>query len=109
MSLTLITRAIEAQMPISFTCNNPEKTSGQRIGNPHAVWVLRKKDGAESTKVHVFQTDGAYDIGQELPSFRIFDLSEIDHVVMLDNHPQFDPAPEYNPEWSGYTFVITMV
>jgi len=109
MSRTLITKAIDEKMPISFACNTPGKNDGQRIGNPHAIWVMRKKDGAESTKVHIFQTDGVRDSGQKLPGFRIFDLSEIDHVIVLDNHPQFEPAPGYNPEWSGYTSVITMV
>ena len=43
MSLSELKRAIEAQKPISFTYNKPGKTPGVRVGNPHAVWVMRRR------------------------------------------------------------------
>jgi hypothetical protein len=80
-----------------------------RIGHPHAIWVLRKKDGAESTKIHIVQVDGVTDSGQEFPSFRMFDLSEITAVSILEDSQTFTPDEKYNPEWDGYTFVIAKV
>lgn len=109
MSLSELKRAIEGRKPISFTYNKPGKTPGERFGNPHAIWVMRKKDGAESTKVHVVQTAGVSDSGQDLPSFRMFDLEEIGNVCVLDSEAQFVIDDKYNPEWTGYTFVIAKV
>jgi len=109
MSLSELKRAIEAQKPISFTYNKAGKTPGVRIGNPHAVWVMRKKDGSESTKVHVVQVSGVSDSGQKFPSFRMFDLNEIDNVSMNDNAEQFVVSEDYKPEWTGYTCVLAKI
>lgn len=109
MSLLQLKKAIEARKPIAFTYNKPGKTLGKRIGNPHAVWVMRKKDNTESTKVHVVQTSGVSDSGQIMPSFRMFDLEEIGDVSVLEDQPQFEAASEYNPEWEGYTFVLAKI
>ncbi len=109
MSLQNLKAAIESQKPISFTYNKPGKTPGQRIGNPHAVWVMRKIDGSESTKVHVVQTGGVSDSGQELPSFRMFDLGVLADVEVLSDSKPFEISDQYNPEWEKYTFVIAKV
>lgn len=109
MSLDAIRTAINQRKPISFEYNKPGKTPGNRIGNPHAVWVMRKKGGTESTKVHIVQVAGVTDSGQEFPSFRMFDLSEISMVQILTDSPEFQPNHKYNPEWDGYTFVIAKI
>jgi len=109
MSLQELKRAIKEQKPVSFTYNKQGKTPGERVGNPHAIWVMRKKDGAESTKVHIVQVSGVSDSAQAFPSFRMFDLSEIDNVSVIDGEPQFEISEQYNPEWSGYTFVIAKI
>ena len=109
MSLQVLKNAIEKQKPISFQYNKPGKTPVKRIGNPHAVWVMRKKDGTESTKVHIVQTEGVSDSGQELPSFRMFDLAVLSEVNLLEGSNTFQVSEQYNPEWNGYTFVITKV
>lgn len=109
MSLRELKRAIEGRKPVSFTYNKRGKTPGERVGNPHAIWVMRRNDGTESTKVHVVQVSGVSDSGQDFPSFRMFDLSEIDNVLVLDDEPQFEVSEQYNPEWSGYTFVIAKI
>lgn len=109
MPLISLKAAIESQKPISFTYNKPGKTLGQRIGNPHAVWVMRRKDGTESIKVHVVQTGGVSDSAQELPSFRMFDLGELGNVLVLSDSKQFEVSDQYNPEWVGYTFVIAKI
>ena len=109
MSLETIKKAIEERNTISFTYNKPGKTPGERLGNPHAVWVMRRKDNTESTKVHIVQIDGVSDSGQELPSFRMFDLNEIGDVEILFKMGTFEPSVDYNPEWNGYTFVIAKI
>jgi hypothetical protein len=109
MSLSELKRAIEVQKPISFTYNKPGKTPGVRIGNPHAVWVMRKKDGSDSTKVHVVQVSGVSDSGQELPSFRMFDLNELGNVSMINEAEQFVVSEQYNPEWPNYTCVLAKI
>lgn len=109
MPLFSLKSAIDSQMPISFSYNKPGKTPGQRIGNPHAVWVMRRKDGTESTKVHIVQTGGVSDSAQELPSFRMFDLEELSDVLVLNNSNKFEVSGQYNPEWVGYTSVIAKI
>lgn len=109
MPLFSLKSAIESQMPVSFSYNKLGKTPGQRIGNPHAAWVMRKKDGTESTKVHIVQTGGVSDSAQELPSFRMFDLDELGDVLVLSNSKQFEVSDQYNPEWVGYTSVIAKI
>lgn len=109
MSLDRLKAALGRRLPISFEYNKEGKTPGPREGNPHAVFILRRKDKSESTKVHILQTDGVSDSGQEFPSFRMFDLEEISQVQVLENRPQFEPSEEYNPEWDGYKFVIAKI
>lgn len=109
MSLDVIRSAIEQKKPIAFEYNKPGKTPGRRIGNPHAVWVMRKKDGTESTKVHIVQVGGVTDSGQEFPSFRMFDLGEISYARVEVDSPTFEVDDKYNPEWDGYTFIIAKV
>ena len=55
MSLELLVRAIKSRTPISFEYNKAGKTPGLRIGNAHAAFIMRKKDGTESTKVDILQ------------------------------------------------------
>lgn len=109
MSLESIRNAITSNKPISFNYNKTGKIQGLRIGNPHAVWVMRKKDGTETTKVHIVQVGGVSDSGQEFPSFRMFDLKDVGDVSVLHDSPEFTPDEKYNPEWDGYTFLIEKV
>lgn len=109
MTLDVIRSAINHKKPISFEYNKTGKTPGKRIGNPHAVWVMRKKDGSESTKVHIVQVDGVTDSDQGFPSFRMFDLEEISKIEELTEFPNFEVDEKYNPEWDKYTFVIAKV
>ena len=108
MSLDILKEAIEQKAPISFEYNKQGKVEGVRVGNPHAVFIMRRKDGTESTKVHIYQTDGVSDSGQVLPSFRMFDLEEITNVKILELSA-FEIAEQYNPEWDGYKFTIARV
>jgi len=47
--------------------------------------------------------------GQEFPSFRMFDLSELSDVEIDQSEGGFEISDDYNPEWSGYEFVIAKV
>ena len=109
MSLDNLKKAIARQVPVEFQYNKPGKTPGIRVGNPHAVFIMRKKDGTESTKVHLVQVSGVSDSGQELPSFRMFDLDEVTDVVVLESAEKFEPSDGYNPTWEGYKFVIAKI
>lgn len=109
MSLQLLKDAIDRRKPISFRYKKSGKNPGERIGNTHAIWVMRKKDGTESTKVHIFQTDGVSDSGQELPSFRMFDLDTLSEVEILEDNESFEISELYNPEWKDYKCVIAKI
>jgi hypothetical protein len=109
MSLEHLKEAIQKRCKVSFEYNKPGKTPGERIGDPHAVFIMRRKDGSESTKVHIVQTAGVSDSGQELPSFRMFDLLEITSVQLVSPLETFSIDSGYNPEWEGYKFVIAKV
>jgi hypothetical protein len=109
VSLDILTKAISQQVAIMFEYNKPGKISGLRTGNPHAVFIMRRNDGSESTKVHIVQTDGVSDSSQALPSFRMFDLSELTNVQIIYPTLAFNASPEYNPQWDGYKFVIAKI
>jgi hypothetical protein len=108
MSLEILKKAIETRMPISFEYK-PAKTPGVRIGNPHAVFIMRRKDGSESTKVHVVQTSGVSDSGQEFPSFRMFNLADISNVAIRTADAPFAVSAQYNPKWDNYKYVIAKI
>lgn len=109
MSLDILSEAVERKAVITFEYNKSGKVVGQRIGNPHAIFIMRKIDGSESTKVHIFQTGGVSDSEQFLPDFRTFDLLELSQVTLVDPLQEFQVSDKYNPEWGGYGFIIVKV
>jgi hypothetical protein len=109
MSLSTLRDAIKRKAVVTFEYNKVGKVAGQRIGNPHAVFIMRRKDGSESTKVHIFQTEGVSDSVQVLPDFRTFDLLELSNVVIAEHLQPFQISDKYNPEWDGYSFTIAKV
>lgn len=109
MVMNVLKEAINKRLPVRFQYNKQGKVAGVRVGDPHAVFIMRKKDGSESTKVHIVQTDGVSDSEQELPSFRMFDIDELSEVSIVESGPQFVPSTKYNPEWEGYQFVIAKI
>ena len=70
---------------------------------------MRRKDNTESTKVHIVQTGGVTDSAPNFPEFRMFDLSELDNIRILDDLPEFEINSGYNPSWTGYSNVISKV
>lgn len=111
-NLELIISAIQNRKPISFEYNKPEKVKGQRIGNPHAVFIFTSKAGEQSTKIHLVQTGGVSD-SKELkpfPDFRMFNIEDLSNIAILGDENVFEPFYEkYNPEWEGYKDVIEKV
>ncbi|AYP22504.1 hypothetical protein ACSST1_04935 [Pantoea agglomerans] len=109
MSLKLLQQAIQERKPISFEYNKEGKVHGERFGNPHAIFIMRKKDESESTKVHLVQTAGVTDSDKGYNEFRMFDILEITNVKILDDESPFEIHPSYNPSWPGYASVIAKV
>lgn len=109
MSLEILTDAIKKMAKISFEYNKTGKVSGTRFGDPHAVFIMRRKDNTESTKVDIFQTGGASDTGQELPGWRMFDLSELTDIRILSPIERFHVAEGYKPDSERYRYVIAKV
>lgn len=109
MSLQLLRRAISDRKSISFEYNKPGKISGERVGNPHAIFIMRTKDGNESTKVHLVQVDGVTDSEPNFPEFRMFNIEEIVNVKIIESDSPFEIDSKYNPVWPGYDNVIAKV
>lgn len=109
MSLEILKMAIRNRTGVSFEYNKAGKVEGERFGDPYAVFIMKRRDGSESTKVHIYQTAGVSDSGQVLPSFRMFDLVELSDVEIQLGGKQFEIVDKYNPEWDGYGFVIEKV
>ena len=107
---TLIS-SVELQKPISFEYNKPGKPIGERIGNVHAIFIMTKKSGKLSTKVHIVQTDGVSDSKDRnpFPNFRMFNIESIESVRILSDAPVFEVNEKYNPDWDGYAKPIAKV
>lgn len=101
-TLSNLEEAIANRKPVSFTYLRVGKTDGERIGNPHAVFIKRLKSGEERVYAHIWQTAGATDSGQELPSWRQFFLNDLHSVVIRGDDPPFDAAEGYNPAYYDY-------
>lgn len=110
MSLQLLKESVQRRKPISFEYNKPGKISGTRIGNVHAIFIMRRKsDGVETTKLHIVQTGGVTDTVPNFPEFRMFDIETLSNVVILEDEPDFPINGKYNPEYDGYQNVIEKV
>jgi hypothetical protein len=109
MSLTVLKKAIQERKSISFEYNKEGKVPGQRIGNPHAVFILRRLDETESTKVHIVQTEGVTDSVPNFPEFRTFDISELSGVEIIESKTPFPINDKYKPESDMYRYVIAKV
>ncbi len=98
-TLDVLEGAIKSQRPIRFRYVREGKTDQVRVGNPHAVFIQRLKDGSEHVYVHLWQTDGASDSGQPLPSWRQCFLEGLADIEVLSNEPAFQVCVDYNPAY----------
>lgn len=111
-TLDTLIEAISKRLPISFEYIKEGKKKGERIGNPHAVFIYTAKNTRiQSTKVHIVQTGGVSDSKEDnpFPSFRMFNLEDLNNVNILNDRDHFEPDENYNPEWDGYKDVIAKV
>ena len=109
-TLETLKMAIESQKPISFEYNKEGKVQGERIGNPHAVFIFTAKSRKQSTKTHIVQTEGVSDTEPaDFPDFRMFNIEELSNIKILENKNQFLLHEKYNPEWEGYKDIIAKV
>jgi len=110
MSLSdLVQQAINSRKVISFNYTKAGKIQGVRIGNPHALYVFTTKAGERSTKLDIVQTGGVSDSQNEkpLPSWRMFDMSDIDNVTLLNEN--FSVNADYNSNSDRYQSVIAKI
>jgi len=101
MTATLITieEAMRTRTPITFRYERPGKTPGTRSGNPHIAFIHRMaKTGEEHVNLLLWQTAGATDSGQTLPSWRTFSLNDITEPTLVPEASPFDIAEGYKPE-----------
>lgn len=98
--------AIEARAPVSFEY---AKAPGRRTGNPHALFLLRRKDGVETAKVDIAQTAGFSASGGPFPSWRRFDVDGIDLLEVHAELAPFEVSDVYNSEAEVYELSIARV
>jgi hypothetical protein len=106
VSLDRLSMAIKMRAPISFEY---AKTPGVRVGNPHALFVLRRHDGLETTKVDIEQTAGVSESGQPFPSWRRFDFDQLRVIAVHEDGAPFEVSSVYNPTASVYELLIAKV
>lgn len=103
----IIIEAINTRKPIQFEYNRNDKIRGERIGNPHILFI-----NPETNKImaHIFQTSGVSDSGLSdgLP-WRLFFIEFIENIKILHNESSFSIAEGYNPESPMYINVIAKV
>src|SRR5882672_4366436 len=109
-NLKSLVGAIRSRSAVSFHYDKAGKAPGLRIGNPHAAFILRRKDGTESTKVDIVQTAGVSDTDPPVfPEWRRFDLVAISKVVVREEERPFRIDPRYKPDADPYNFAIAQV
>lgn len=106
--LDTLKSAIESRTPISFHYLKPEKDPGERIGNPHAIYIGTTK-GVKSTKIDMVQTGGVSDSQKPFPSWRTFDITELSEIALTENNDPFSPHSIYNPTSKRYDSVIKKI
>lgn len=92
-----LSEAIRTRTPIDFSYLKSGKVSWNRKWNPHAIYKFVAKDGAQTVKVHIWQTGWVSDTGEQIPGWRNFDLEYISSVHLLDW--SFPVADWYNPDY----------
>ena len=101
-----IEKSIDGRIPISFEYNKPGKTPGERVGDPHALY-LHKTTG--NMLLDVYQTSGISDSIKEFPDWRPFSVDYITNIKFHEDEAPFDIAPLYKPNSPQYIKVIKKV
>jgi predicted DNA-binding transcriptional regulator YafY len=106
MKLELIRKAISSRKQIRFEYSRPGSPAGVRVGNPHAIYVNKRKDGGMSTMVDIFQTSGVSGHPEKLPGWRPFKLEKMESIELLTDEACFILEETYIPTSHRYRFVI---
>lgn len=109
MSLIILRQAIKERKSVSFEYNREGKIKGERIGDPHALYVLRTKDGVESTKIQIVQTSGVTDSEPNFPEFKTFNITDLSDVKIIESTTPFPINDKYKPDSPMYKYVIEKV
>src|SRR3989344_7285797 len=98
--------AMQNRKPISFEYRQEGKPPGLRIGNPHAVFKGRNKNGIDNVYVHIVQTGGVSETLQIFPDWRMFFADKIFGVQIMEAEPIFAINDGYNPNAPMYSQTI---
>lgn len=104
---SLIEEAIANRHTVSFRYIKNGKTPEIRIGNPHALYLNRLKDGTENIYINLWQLEGATDSGKVLPSWRKCIATGVTMVEVLREKGVFEIRDDYNP--ASYQYPIRKV
>lgn len=96
-SIEVIKEAIALKKTITFEYNKAGKVRGDRIGNPHAIFV---HISTRNITVDVYQTGGVTDGDHSFPKWGQFLIEYIENVRINNN--TFDLADGYNPISAKY-------
>lgn len=102
----ILENAVINRKPIEFEYLG--KIEGKRIGNPHILYMKKKKDGTAPIYVDIWQVGGVSDSGF-LPEWRMFLFDKITFVKVLEDEGAFDIAEKYNEESDRYEVVLEKV
>ncbi|MCH8519915.1 MAG: hypothetical protein LAT82_04130 [Nanoarchaeota archaeon] len=102
-----IKNAIENYNQIKFRYEKPNENHkwGERIGNPHSVYISRNEEIGEHLKIDIFQESG---IGTEVKeSLKQFVIEYIKEVQILNS--KFKKNNRYDPTGERYEKVIVCI
>lgn len=104
--ISLISRAIERQKPVSFEYIKLGKVLGKRYGYPHSLFI---HNTTNNLMMHIFQISGVSDSKNKLPGWRTPILKNIDSIDVLEEEKSFKIANGYDPSSSMYIKVISKI
>ena len=106
-NLEILRNAIENRQPIRFRYVRPGKVPADRLGHPHAVFLLRTKSHPEGRfYLDLWQTGGHSESGCP-PDWRMFCLEDVVGVESLPG--RFSVAETYKPNSPRYEQIVARV
>jgi len=100
-----IRQAIKERKPIIFEYD--DGLDGERIGNPHIIFMHKLKSGKVSVYLHLWQTEGVSK--SNVPDWKTHLCDKIKSARIIHTAPQFTIAEGYNEESPMYEIVIEKV
>jgi len=101
-TLDLLQKAINEKRSISFEYEKEGHPIGERIGNPHAIFI--HSNNTNNISIHIYQTDGVSSSMENKSDWRTFIVEEVKNVKLLNS--SFTPNRGYNPYSKMYNRVI---